>query len=507
MNKSFAGLSLLACLCLNVRTSFTQEKSKIEDSILRDSSSFYHIDFSNYSRPLHQLPIGVFDSGTGGLTVLDALVNFDQHNNISKERGADGATDFSSEKFIYLADQANMPYGNYNSTGKDDLLKEHIIKDFQFLLGNKYYQSGTSTSYLSNKEQVKAIVIACNTATAYGYEDGRSFVKKTNLDIPIIGVINAATRGTLSFFDKTENGAIAVFATVGTIASKGYECTLKQQIAEGNLSGNIQIFNQGGYGLAEAVDEEPDFIRKNTNVPQDAYRGPSFENPNYTIDKALLDVYNFKNEGNSLLCDNKNIDDCSIIQLNDAENYVRYHLVSLLEQMRKSKDPQPLKAIILGCTHYPYLIKEINKVFVELRSYRGGDGIYHYKHLIGEKLHIIDPSVYVAQELYSALQSKKLFNASKQALLQQSEFYISVPNLTNSNVKLDSAGRFTYDYKYGRTEGEIQEYVKSIPFDRENISAETLKRLETMIPNTYKLIQRFSKENPKTNHLKSENKI
>src|SRR5690606_20888556 len=269
-----------------------------------------------------------------------------------------------------------------------------------------------STSYLSNKEQVKAIVIACNTATAYGYEDGLSFAKKTNLDIPIIGVINAATRGTLSFFDKTENGAIAVFATVGTIASKGYERTLRQQVAEGNFSGNIQIFNQGGYGLAEAVDEEPDFIRKNTNVPQDAYRGPSFENPNYTIDKALLDVYNFKNEGNSLLCDNKNIDDCSIIQLNDAENYVRYHLVSLLEQMRKSKDPQPLKAIILGCTHYPYLIKEINKVFVELRSYRGGDGIYHYKHLIGEKLHIIDPSVYVAQELYSALQSKKLFNAS-----------------------------------------------------------------------------------------------
>src|SRR5690606_28263799 len=91
MNKSFAGISLLACLCLNVQTSFTQEKSKIEDSILADSSSFYHIDFSNYSRPLHQLPIGVFDSGTGGLTVLDALVNFDQHNNISKERGADGA--------------------------------------------------------------------------------------------------------------------------------------------------------------------------------------------------------------------------------------------------------------------------------------------------------------------------------------------------------------------------------------------------------------------------------
>ncbi|MFH4146581.1 hypothetical protein WAI91_21725, partial [Acinetobacter baumannii] len=88
--------------------------------------------------------------------------------------------------------------------------------------------------------------------------------KKTNLDIPIVGVINAAARGTLSFFNKAENGSIAVFATVGTIASKGYERTLKQQIEEEKFTGNIQIFNQGGYGLAEAVDEEPDFIRKNS---------------------------------------------------------------------------------------------------------------------------------------------------------------------------------------------------------------------------------------------------
>ena len=507
MIKPIVSLLLTACLCLNTEISFSQKKSKIEDSILTDIKSFYHIDFSKYSQPLQQLPIGVFDSGTGGLTVLDALVNFDEFNNVSKSIGADGAADFSSEKFIYLADQANMPYGNYNATGKDDVLKEHIIKDFQFLLGDKYYQSGASPSYIANKEQVKAIVIACNTATAYGYEKAVSFLKKTNLDIPIIGVINAATRGTLSFFDKSESGAIAVFATVGTIASGGYERILQQQIAEGNYCGNIQIFNQGGYGLAEAVDGEPDFIRQNSYAPQQAYRGPSLENSDYRIDKALLKVYNFRKEGNSLLCDNQNVEDCSIIQLNNAENYVRYHLVSLLEKMRKSKNAQPLKAIVLGCTHYPYLIKEINMVFNELKKYKAKNGEYVYKHLIGEGLHIIDPSIYVAQELYLALQTKQLFNTNKQPLLQQSEFYISVPNLTNSNVKLDSAGRFTYNYKYGRREGEIQEYVKSVPFDRKNISAETLKRLETMIPNTYKLIQRFSKENPKCNYLKSENKI
>lgn len=506
MNKHLRSIALIAGLCFN-NTVYGQSTLKIEDSILQDSKSFYFIKFKNFSKPSNKLPIGVFDSGTGGLTVLDALVNFDQFNNITKEHDKDGKLDFETEKFIYLADQANMPYGNYNATGKDDLLKEHIIKDFQFLLGNKYYQNSNQPLFQKDKEQVKAIVIACNTATAYGYDDAVSFLNKTGLDIPIIGVINAAARGTLSFFDKKENASIAVFATVGTIASKGYERTLRQQIAEGNFTGDIQIFSQGGYGLAEAVDEEPDFIRKNVKEPRKEYRGPSFDNPNYRIDQTLFEVYNFKKENSSLLCDNQNVNDCSIIQLNDAENYVRYHLVSLLEQMRKSDNAQPLKAIILGCTHYPYLNKEIIQVFDELRNYKGKDGNYVYRHLISENLHVIDPSVYVAQELYMALKAKSLFNESKNPLMLKSEFYISVPNVTNKDVKLDVEGRFTYDYKYGRNVGEIQEYVKVVPFDRKNISEETLKRFESLIPNTYKLIQNFSKENPKTKYLKVEDKI
>ncbi|NGM72394.1 glutamate racemase [Sphingobacterium sp. SGL-16] len=507
MNKSLFKIAFLAGLCFSLKFSVAQTPLKIEENILKEPNNYYYINFQNYATPLNKLPIGVFDSGTGGLTVLDALVNFDQFNNHTKHQGKDGILDFESEKFIYLADQANMPYGNYNATGKDDLLKEHIIKDFQFLLSNKYYQNSNQTSFQKDKEQVKAIVIACNTATAYGYEDAVAFLNTTGLNIPVIGVINAAARGTLSFFDKKENGSIAVFATVGTIASKGYERTLRQQIVEGNFTGDIEIFNQGGYGLAEAVDEEPDFIRKNVKEPRKEYRGPSLDNPNYRIDQALLEVYNFKKDNSSLLCDNQNVDDCSIIQLNDAENYVRYHLVSLMEQMRKADKAQPLKAIILGCTHYPFLIKEIKQVFDELRNYKGKDGNYVYRNLISENLHIIDPSVYVAQELYTALNSKSLFNDSKNPLMTKSEFYISVPNVTNKNVKLDAEGRFTYDYKYGRNAGEIQEYVKVVPFDRKNISEETLKRFESLIPNTYKLIQNFSKENPKTKYLKAEEKI
>src|SRR5690606_40602389 len=105
-------------------------------------------------------------------------------------------------------------------------------------------------------------------------------------------------------------------------------------------------------------------------APWESYRGPSLDNPQYKIDKALLEVYNFKKENNALLCDDPNLDDCSVIQLNDAENYVRYHLVSLMEQMRRTPDAQPLKALILGCTHYPYLVKEINTVFADRKSTR-----------------------------------------------------------------------------------------------------------------------------------------
>lgn len=59
------------------------------------------------------LPIGVFDSGTGGLTVLEAMLSLDAFNNETGAPGPDGKPDFSREYFQYLADQANMPYGNY----------------------------------------------------------------------------------------------------------------------------------------------------------------------------------------------------------------------------------------------------------------------------------------------------------------------------------------------------------------------------------------------------------
>lgn len=475
-----------------------EEERAIVSAILEDEASFYHIDFENYPEMDKTLPIGVFDSGTGGLTVLDALVNFDGYTNENKEKGSDKVPDFTSEKFIYLADQANMPYGNYSSEDKTDLLIEHILKDTQFLLSEKYYREAGDKQFQRDKQPVKSIVIACNTATAYGSEFIKGFIDKTGIELKVIGVIDAGARGTLSTFGKTENGSIGVMATVGTVQSKGYENTLLRVKEELGYTGEIQIFNQGGHGIAEAVDEEPDFINKDLKEPRDDYRGPSFDNASYEIDRTLMDIYNFDFDHDKMLCDNKDTDDCQILQLNDSENYMRYHVVSLLEKIRKAKNPQPLKAIVLGCTHYPYLTEEITEVLDELYKYQKDDA-YVYRDFMVENIAIVDPAVNVADELYVYMKEKNLFNPSGN--MMDSEFYISVPNTENTEVQLDDQGRFPYDYKYGRTENEIQEYVKVVPFSKANISEETLERFRNSIPETYKLVEEFTRSSEKTKYL------
>lgn len=482
--------------------------SAIENAILKQDTSFYHIDTKNYfeNEKIENLAIGVFDSGTGGLTVLDALIQYDKNNNQTQEVGEDGKADFSKENFIYLADQANMPYGNYFKAEKTDLLKEHIIKDAQFLLGQKYYMTGNDATFANNKQKIKALVIACNTATAYGQEEVDAFMAKTGLNIPVIGVINAGSRGTLQKLAKDENAAIGVFATVGTVASNGYGNTLKKMAKAQGYTGDLQIFNQGGHGVAEAVDGEPDFINRNVFTPRENYRGPSLKSEDFKIDKTLMDIYNFNFDHGKMLCDSKSPQDCNILQINDTENYVRYHLVSLMEQIRNSEKAQPLKALVLGCTHYPYLVKEIKKVLAELYNYKGKDGKYIYKDLMIEQVNIINPAEYVAKELFDALKEKKHLNKNGD-MLKNSEFYISVPNLKNKDVITDSVGRFTYDYKYGRNAGKIQEYVKVVPFNKSNISDDTIERFRTAIPTTFEMLKNFNTSNSKLANLDLQGRI
>lgn len=499
--KYFLFISSLLISSLN----FSQETNghePIEKDILNNKTGFYYLETTTYPVGNKTLPIGVFDSGIGGLTVLDAIVNFDGFKNETLEPGTDGKIDFEKEKFIYLADQANMPYGNYSAENKEDLLREHIIKDVQFLLGNKYYSHGEASNYENDKSPVKALVIACNTATAYGKEKIEEFLKSADLDIKVIGVIDAGVRGALETLQKNEDATIGVMATVGTVDSKGYVNTIHSLKKNMGYTGDIHVFQQGGIGIAEAVDEDADYYDKNLRSPRENYKGPSLEGKT-KIEKTLLNIYNFDFDNNKMLCDTAN-GDCNNLQINDAENYVRFHLVSLLEQIKMANTGVPLKSIILGCTHYPYLIKEITEVLGELYNYKEQDEYRYRKHMAAE-ITLIDPAVNTARELFQYLKDASLLNDNGN--IQDSEFFISVANIANPGVVVNENGNFPYEYKYGRKAGEIQEYVKMVPFSRTNISEDILSRLKIQLPYTYELIGKFSHNSPKTKILEDNEKI
>ena len=504
-NSLFTLLFLVSCKENTKKKEVVQNNtSDIVSTIINDTDSFYHIDMANYPNSDKSLPIGVFDSGTGGLTVLKAIVNYDQNTNNSHEKGSDGQLDFDKESFIYLGDQANMPYGNYSKENKVDLLKEHIIKDVQFLMSNKYYSDANDMSVNTDKKPVKVLVIACNTATAYGKEYIEEFLKKANSNLKVIGVIDAGVRGTLASIKKDEDAIIGVLATAGTVASKGYHNTIIKMKDNLGYSGNIEVFSQGGVGIAEAVDEDPNYFNKNLKKPRKDYKGPSL-NGDVQIDKTLFDVYNFDFGDSKMLCDTEKSDDCSTLQINDAQNYVRYHLVTLMEQIRLSKTKNKLKSIILGCTHYPYMTEEIRAILKELYNYKGKDGKYLYRNFMVENIQLIDPAVDTAKELHEYLKQEKLFNPNGN--IKESEFYISVANKENKNNKIDADGRFPYEYKYGRNANEIQEYVKVVPFSRKNISYDILTRFQKQIPSVYQLMNTFNQRSTKTKHLKEEDKI
>ena len=509
MRKLKKSIILTIVLLVVIQFIFCQKQSqisdiKIVDTILNDQGSFFYLNNQNYPELNETLPIGIFDSGTGGLTVLDVIVNFDEYNNdtYSVKDCGDGVKDFQEECFIYHGDQANMPYGVYSKEGKTDLLREHIIKDVQFLLSNKYYPSAKTSEYKTDKSPVKAIVIACNTATAYGKEDIKNFIKKAGLDIKVIGVIGAGVRGALSIFQQDEDGSVAIMATAGTVASNGYVKTLNNQLAELNYTGDIFVFQQAGIGLAGAIDGSPEYISANAIAPRDEYKGPSENNPETKIDLSLLQRYNFEWENNKILYDGDSENPWNL-QINSVENYINYHLIALLEKIRKTPEAKPLKAIILGCTHYPFYTDTFQHKLAKLYDYQE-NGKHVYRPFMAEQIELVDPAINTAKELYQYLSETKLFNESD---LCKSEFYISVPNKQNSGIELDSFGNFTYDYKYGRKAGQTAQYVKRVPISRENISDGVIERLSVKVPLIFEMMKKFNWDNSKTDFLKEEEKL
>ena len=121
-----------------------------------------------------EAPIGVFDSGVGGLTVAREIMR-----------------NLPSEKIVYFGDTARVPYGSKS--------KETVIRYSRQII--RFLQ----------EQQVKAIVIACNTASAFALDAVRD-----EFDLPIIGVIEPGAKVAAA---QTRNKKVGVIGTVGTIGT------------------------------------------------------------------------------------------------------------------------------------------------------------------------------------------------------------------------------------------------------------------------------------------------
>ncbi|HAX61690.1 MAG TPA: glutamate racemase [Elusimicrobia bacterium] len=143
---------------------------------------------------LNNRPIGIFDSGLGGLTVLKELIRI-----------------LSSENIIYFGDTARVPYGTKSKTA---------VKNF----------SRQITKFLI-RHNVKLILVACNTASALALNDIKKIAKK----IPVVGVIKS---GVCAAVSKTVNKRIGVIGTSATVRSDSYKNAIRK------LNGRIKVFQQ-----------------------------------------------------------------------------------------------------------------------------------------------------------------------------------------------------------------------------------------------------------------------
>lgn len=458
--------------------------------IKNDKTSPFYIDFSNYPVKREHLPIGVFDSGTGGLTVLNSILTLDKFNNTTHQQGADGIPDFQEEYFIYLGDKANMPYGRYDAEGKSDFLKELIIKDVQFLLGTNYYEAPTDTAPKTDKKRVKTIVIACNTATAFGYDLIQKAMAKWGLDMKVLGIIDAGATAAVESLEDGENPGkeqtVGVFATEGTCAVNGYPNAIKKYYSAAFGRENIDVIQRAGFGLAAAIDGDANYIAPQAEAVRgkEKYFGPGLEHPKYPIDKNLWKEYNF-NGGNELLIRKDSKGEIAEVELNSVANYIKYHVTHLVKEMVDKYPDRRLDSVILGCTHYPFFENEIKDHFMYLKNLDA-----KYNRIIAEDFILIDPAQSLAVELYEYLSRQRLFIPAgmENGENRDSQFYISVPNPQLKENRIDEAGEFPFDYKYGRSMDTGFQFVKRVPFSIERLGRDIRDRIRIKMPRVYEII-------------------
>ena len=192
-------------------------------------------------------PIGLFDSGVGGLSLLPALQEY-----------------LIEEDFYYIADHAFSPYGNKSHSAM--LLRAKQLTEVLL------------------KKQCKIIVVACNTVTTQVIQELRK-----EYTVSFIG-IEPAIKPAAS---NTKTGVIGVLATEGTLQSRLFNQSVL------NHSSHVRVLEQVGYGLVEIVEKD---------------------------------------------------------ELHHPETY------QLLSSYLKPMMNEGMDTLVLGCTHYPFLIPIIKKI-------------------------------------------------------------------------------------------------------------------------------------------------
>lgn len=454
-----------------------------------DGVAPFSFDRSALSGDIRQMPIGVFDSGIGGLTVMEAIFALDAFDNDSLRPGADGRPDFENERFVYFGDQANMPYGNYAAAGKEDYLRELIMKDVLFLLGRRYYETATAPQPVFEKPPVKAIVIACNTATAYGLEHIRDAVEAWQLPVIVVGVVEAGAHGVMEQIPDTGDGStVAVLATVGTCSSMAYPKAIGHAVG---LAGKRvpQVIQQGSVGLAGAIEGDPSFItphaESDSRASRAAYLGPAVDHPSAGLSPDLFSRYQFDPSG--LLGDP---DQPETLALNSVGNYVRYDVGSLVEEYRRGGGNKPISTVVLGCTHFPLVQDQIAAAFASLRHMEEG-GERPYEPLIAENLRFIDPAELTAKALFRVLAKKRLrARANESPATKDDLLFLSVPDPAWPGIRLDRAGGLDHQYKYGRAAGQLEaEDTRCVPMAPALLPDQSLNLIRNGLPEVWKRLQ------------------
>jgi glutamate racemase len=174
----------------------------------------------------------------------------------------------------------------------------------------------------------------------------------------------------------------------------------------------------------------------------------------------------------------RNVDCCEIVNRggiglaeaveNDESSVnecARTNFIALIESHRISGGKAPIKAVILGCTHYPFVLSQFKKTASELKK----DS--RYASLIADDLVFIDPAIYTAIQCYMELKKDGLINNGDDKIKK-----------VNAFISIGRNGPLSMEEKYGRPLGLEDIGTKIVPMTDKTMSKDAVNRLFELLP-------------------------